>query len=67
MYEKREFAFIINNSDEKQKLPTYSYISQGQLQKPQFMKILFYIAYISENDTVMKFFVVFPNIMTQTL
>ena len=45
---------VINNSNTEQKSPTYSYNSQGQLQKPQYMIMLIYMGCISEDATFMQ-------------
>ena len=60
---KWEFAFIINSSDNEQKSQTYSCNSQGGLQKPQYIKILIHMGYISENAIFMQFYVILPDIL----
>ena len=61
MFQNRNFACMINNSNEEQESPDYSNIDLGRLQMPQFMKILIYIRYISKIAILMKFFVILPD------
>ena len=58
----RIFVFIINNSSDEQKSPTCSYVNESRLNKRQFMKTIIYIGHISENATLMRFFVMLLDI-----
>ena len=60
---RREFAFIINKSNNERKSTTYSYNSSGRSQNFQYMKILLYIRRVSENAISMRFYVIFQDIL----
>ena len=55
--DSRKQVIALNNSNNEQKSPAYSYNSYGRLQKPQYINILLYIGCISENAIFMQFLV----------